>query len=341
MMQAAMFYFTVQGGQTARRIVTHLAGEYACTLYAPEKYAACDTLPIEGGLTPFIGALFEKMDALIYVGACGIAVRAIAPYVRSKTTDPAVVSVDELGKFSVPLLSGHIGGGNRLAQRIAAGIGAIPVITTATDVNGRFSVDTWASRHGFVIGGMDGAKHVSAAILTKDVPISADKPIRGTLPPGLYRGESGPIGISVSIHTGAPFEETLPLIPRVLTLGVGCRRGASCEAIEEAVTAVFDENKLDLRAVKEVVSIDLKADEPGLKAFCLKHSLPARFLTAQALAAVPGAFTPSPFVQSVTGVDNVCERSAASAGGALIVKKAAFHGVTVAVAEAEWEVSFG
>lgn len=100
----------------------------------------------------------KETDALVFVGACGIAVRAIAPHIRSKTEDPAVVCVDERGRFSIPLLSGHIGGGNRLANAIAAGIGATPVITTATDVNGRFAVDAWAAEQGFVLGSMAGCK---------------------------------------------------------------------------------------------------------------------------------------------------------------------------------------
>ena len=89
---------------------------------------------------------FAAADALVFVGAAGIAVRAIAPHCQSKATDPAVVVLDECGRFAVPLLSGHLGGANDLACRLGAACGAVPVITTATDANGLFAVDEWAKK---------------------------------------------------------------------------------------------------------------------------------------------------------------------------------------------------
>lgn len=227
MKRAAILSFSRQGGETARRIAFLLKREYDCGLFAPEKHADAGIAPIAGSLCTLAGRLMKEMDALVFVGACGIAVRAIAPHIRSKTEDPAVICVDERGRFSISLLSGHIGGGNRLANAIAAGIGATPVITTATDVNGRFAVDAWAAEQGFVLGSMAAAKDIAATILERDVPICADGPMRGTLPAGLYPGVEGDVGISVSVRTKKPFSETLSVIPRALTLGLGCRRGTA------------------------------------------------------------------------------------------------------------------
>ncbi len=341
MMRAAVFFFSRQGGKTARRIAAFLRAEYDCRLFSPEKYAGDGVEPISCGIAAFTGTLMGEMAALVYVGACGVAVRAIAPHIKSKATDPAVICVDELGKFAVALLSGHIGGGNRLTDAIASGIGAISVITTATDVNGRFSVDTWATEQGYVIGSLDIAKAVSAAILEKDLPIYADVPIKGSLPSGLYTGDEGELGIAVSVQTLSPFDKTLALIPKVLTLGIGCRRGVPMENIETVVLDVLARHELDIRAVKDVASIDLKADEEGLLDFCRKYGLNARFYSAEELLKVRGIFSASPLVQRVTGVENVCERSAAMGSGKIIVHKTAINGVTVAVAEAEWEVNFG
>lgn len=108
---------------------------------------------------------FRTGNALIFVGAAGIAVRAIAPYIRSKTTDPAVVVVDEGGQFAVPILSGHLGGANDLARKIAASCGAQPVITTATDINGIFAVDEWARRQNCVIQNPEKIKTISGTLL--------------------------------------------------------------------------------------------------------------------------------------------------------------------------------
>lgn len=341
MKQAVIISFSRRGGETAGEIAASLEGEYTCRLYAPEKYAGGNIKTLPDRVGTFTGTVFYDVDVLIYVGACGIAVRAIAPYIKSKTVDPAVICVDELATFCIALLSGHIGGGNRLTHYIANKIGATAVVTTATDVNRKFAVDEWAVGQGFVIGSMEAAKDVSAAILERDVFICADVPITGMLPAGLCPRDTGDVGISVSVYCKKPFENTLHILPRVLTVGIGCKRGTSKEVIESAVLSVFEENSLDFRAVAGVASIDLKSEEQGLLQFCDSCQIPIVFYTVPQLLAVPGTFTSSGFVESITGVDNVCERSAAASGGKIIVKKTVRDGVTVAVAERDWVVNLG
>jgi len=287
------------------------------------------------------GECFSRMDAMIFVGSSGIAVRKIAPYVKDKRTDPAVVCIDELGTFVIPLLSGHIGGANALARRLAAGMKATAVITTATDIHGKFSVDAWAAERGYIIGSMQAAKAVSAAILEGDVPLSSEFPIVGSLPAGVYDGNSGKIGIYVTAKTDGPFENTLRILPPVLHLGIGCRKNTPRNAIRDAVEQVFREHKLDLRAVKCAASIDIKAEEPGLLECCREMDIPISFYSAEVLRGVPGEFTPSTFVRKITGVDNVCERAAMIDAEKLIVRKTAYSGVTVAVAVEKLEVRFG
>jgi len=125
-----------------------------------------------------------------------------------------------------------------------------------------------------------------------------------------------------------------------LHLGIGCRKGTPTEAIREAVERVLQEYNIDRRAIKCVASIDLKREEPGLLEFCAEQKLPVQFYAAGELKAVPGDFTPSEFVQSITGVDNVCERSALVGAKELIVRKTAMNGVTVALAAEHMEVRF-
>lgn len=341
-MKLAVFAFSRRGRDTARRCLAALAGprdEYRA--YASESWAGEGFSPIRPPLADFTAPVFAWADAMVFVGACGIAVRAIAPHVRDKRTDPAVLAVDELGQFVIPLLSGHIGGANRLAVRLAEAVGATAVVTTATDVNRRFSVDEWSARQGLYIDDMAAAKAVSAAILEGPVPVWSDFPIAGDLPAGLEPGESGPLGICISWRRKFPFDRTLLLVPPVLRLGIGCRRGTSSGAIDALTDQLLAEHNVHPAAVGTVATIDLKKDETGLLDFCRDRGWPLSCYSAEELAAVEGDFTPSDFVRSVTGVDNVCERAALLGAERLLVKKTARGGVTAALALNAWEVRFG
>lgn len=342
-MRLAILAFSRQGCRTALRVARVLepvAEErrlFTMAQYAGEGEFQAIAPPV----SRFTGPLFAWADALVFVGACGIAVRAIAPYVRDKRTDPAVLVVDELGGFVISLLSGHIGGANDLTERMAEALGATAVVTTATDVNRKFSVDAWAARNGCAISSMGVAKAVSAAILEGPVPLCSDFPIATALPPGTAAGEDGPLGICISWRRRRPFDRTLLLTPRVLHLGIGCRRGAAATDIRQLVDDVLTEHQLSPAAVKLVASIDLKRQEPGLLEFCRERGWTAQFYTAAELAELEGDFTSSEFVRGVTGVDNVCERAALLGAGRLLVRKTARCGVTVAVAAEDWEVRFG
>lgn len=339
-MKVAVFAFSRQGCHTARRVMEYLKDD-DLHAYTMERFEEPGFEPIRRPSRTFYGPIFQWADAMVFVGACGIAVREIAPFVKDKRTDPAVVSIDELGTFVIPLLSGHIGGANELALKIAKELGATPVVTTATDIHHRFSVDAWAARNGYVIGNLSRAKAVSAEILERDVPMHSDFPVVTDYPSGVIPGYSGKIGIAISYRKDEPFERTLRLIPQVLHLGIGCRKGMEAAAIQEAVNSVLNTHNLDRRGIKCVVSIDLKAKEQGLLQFCGENKWPVCFYTAEELRHVQGDFTPSEFVARVTGVDNVCERAALIGAERLIVKKTALNGVTVAVAAEHWEVRFG
>lgn len=340
-MNYAIFAFSRRGRETAQRVRDCLAApEDTFRCYAPEAYAGGDFTPLQSPCVQCTGPLFAWADALVFVGAVGIAVRSIAPYVRDKRSDPAVLCADELGQFVIPLLSGHIGGANALALRLARGLEAEPVVTTATDVNGKFSVDAWAARQGLFLDDMKAAKAVSAAILEGPVPLCCDFPVEGELPPGTERGDSGEVGICISWRRKAPFRETLLLVPPVLHLGLGCRRGTREEAIRAAVEQVLEEHDIHPRAVNCVASIDLKRDEGGLLDYCAAQGWPAAFYSAPELAALAGDFAHSQRVLRITGVDNVCERAARMGARRLVVGKTIRNGVTVAVAEEDWIARF-
>ena len=283
-------------------------------------------------LAEWTAAAFAQNEALIFVGAVGIAVRAIAPFCRSKASDPAVVVVDECGHFAVPLLSGHLGGANDLARAIAALCGAVPVITTATDAHGLFAVDEWARHQNCRVLEPERIKTVSGKLLAGEpVLFWSEFPIAGPAPAGVNAAPA-PEAADFAL-TLTPQGEALHLVPRIGVLGVGCRRGTTAQQLEEAFTAFCAASGLSPAAVCAAASIDLKKDEPGLAGFCKAHGWPITFYPADELRAVPGQFTPSAFVASVTGVDNVCERSAVKAsGGTLLLPKTAGGGVTLALA---------
>ncbi len=337
-MNVAVFAYSRRGCKTARRVMECFPEDqvrpFTMTRFEEPGFGAV------GRAGEFYGPLFRWAQVLVFVGGVGIAVREIAPFVRSKLTDPAVISVDELGRFVIPLLSGHIGGANALALRLAQAVGGTPVITTATDINGKFSVDAWAARQGLFITDLSAAKAVSAAILERPVPLSSAFPIVTGLPNGVTEGDGGELGIRISVIKEAPFARTLLLVPLAVQLGVGCRRGTSAERIRAAVDGVLQEHQIHPRAVCQVGSIDLKRDEGGLLEFCRGRGLPVRFYTAEELRAAPGEFTPSRRVLEVTGVDNVCERAAMIGAEMLLVRKTIVDGVTVAAAVKAWEVRF-
>ena len=299
--------------------------------------AACPGSVARGGadgvrLADWTDAQFAQSDALIFVGAVGIAVRAIAPHCRSKAADPAVVVLDEGGRFAIPLLSGHLGGANDLARRLAAVCGAVPVITTATDGRGVFAVDEWAKRQNCAVAEPERIRHVSGALLAgQTVCFASDWPIHGTPPAGVAPADA-PDRADFAL-TLTPAGEALHIIPRIAVVGVGCKRGTPADTLEAAWADFCAEHHFAPQSVTRAASIDLKKNEPGLAAFCRANGWDMEFYAAEALRAVPGQFTASGFVKSVTGVDNVCERAAVLAsGGALLIGKWAHDGVTFAVA---------
>ena len=320
-MSRAYLAFTAKGEALARRLAEALPG----------SVSRC------GGdvtLKGWTAEHFAQDEALIFVGAVGIAVRAIAPHCRSKAADPAVVVVDEAGRYAVPILSGHLGGANDLARRIAALTGGEAVLTTATDVNGVFAADQWARRQGLLVPWPERIVGVSSRLLAGEtLSFWSRWPVSGTCPAGLVWGERD--RADVVVDWTPPRPEALWLCPRTLRAGVGCRRGTS----EEAIRALFDRTMnglgLPARAVGAVCSIDLKAEEPGLLAFAGALGLPLTVYPAGRLAQVEGSVSPSPFVAQVTGVDNVCERAALAEGGVLLKRKTARDGVTLALAGTE------
>lgn len=290
--------------------------------------------------------MFAAMDALIFIGATGIAVRAIAPLVQDKFYDPAVLVMDELGQFCIPLLSGHVGGANELAETISQLTGSQAVITTATDVNHKFAVDVFARKNGLKIADRELAKEISAELLTgRKVGFFTDFLWNGTLPKGLCEGQFCDRNIQITINTDllkdrsetcSREKDILRLVPPVIILGIGCRKGTPAGQIQSAIHQLLKEQNLHPLSIAAIATIDLKKEEPGLLAAAEALQTPVICYSSEELAAVPGDFAESAFVKQITGVGNVCERAALKAarerGGYLVCHKTVYDGVTVAAA---------
>ncbi len=344
-MTVRLIAYSLRGCETALRVAGALTRRGAeCRVFAAEKHRCSDSVtPLSGSASDWARDGFAEADALVFCCAAGIAVRAVAPWIRSKKTDPAVLVVDETGRFVISLLSGHIGGANALTAAVAADIGAQPVITTATDLNGLFAVDVFAERNHLYIESMALAKEVSAALLAGEaVGFCSDLPVRGTIPPELT-ADGARIGVCVTADPEkAPYARTLRLMPRRFTAGLGCRRDKDPGEMERFFLERLAACGVPLHALRCIASVDIKRDEPCLLALAKKYTLPFLTYSAAELNALPGEFSGSDFVKGVTGVDCVSERAAllASGGGRLVCRKTAEEGMTFALAESEEDVCF-
>ncbi|MEG0370883.1 MAG: cobalamin biosynthesis protein [Clostridium sp.] len=342
-MKIEIISFTRKAGYLNKTIAKGLCVMgHSANSHTIEKFS--NDLGINGinDIKKWMGDMFYKADHLVFIGACGIAIRLIAPYVSDKTKDPGVISLDENGENIISLLSGHIGGANRLAKKISDITGGRAIISTGTDINNKFSVDEFASINNLYIDDMKIAKDISSNILeNKQIAILSDFPIISPVPKDLRIRDTGDIGICISVYNKKPYQSTLSLIPKIVSIGIGCRRDIHMDIIEEFVLDTLDNNNISILSIKNICSIDIKSNEVGIIDFAKKYNLDFLTFTGNELKSLSGEFTASEFVNSITGVDNVCERAAImGSGGDIILKKTSKCGVTLAIAIRKWGVDF-
>lgn len=339
----AFYGLTDAGCRIARRLSTETNG----TAFLSKKYAnEADTGFDPRKLQQLLTEQWKNYDAHVMVMATGIAVRKIMPLIKDKTTDPAVVVCDEQGQYSISLVGGHIAGANRLSRQIAALTGGVPVITTATDVQGIPAFDELAALQGWHIDNPEVIKYINSALLQK-------KPIGFTGPAAAidrWYGKTPPIQI---IETGrsipselvalAVLDDNIANVPnniqvlrlstQELVVGIGCRRNTPTEVISAAVEATLSDNAISLTAVKEFTSVEAKRDDTDLTAYINSTGIPITYYDADILNDVHVP-TPSAMPKQHIGTPSVAEASALlHSGGRLLVPKQIHDGrVTVSVA---------
>lgn len=355
----AVVAITRRGVETALKIKEALDNDdLNSTVYAPKKYNQHDVVPLDKKLADFIKDTYGIVDALVAVMATGIIIRAVAPLLESKLIDPAVIGVDATGKFVISLLSGHYGGANELSRTIAKGIGATPVITTASDVTGKQSVDELAKNLHLTIQNPESLVAVNSAIVNGDrlvLILTGDAKIPTTAI-GCYEVKKAENGVEAMkiinnydagvIVTRQPlsidkFVKPFTILKtKTLVIGLGARKDSSADSIVEAVDSALERIRLPLSRVNCFATVDIKRSSKSMVDAVKRLGSSLEFLSVDVLRSLnhKDLSPDSKMVQEKIGVGGVCERAALLVAGRnarLILKKTKINGVTVAVAEGE------
>ncbi len=343
-MRVAILAVTKNGVETGKKIADVLGEE--TTLYVNKKFSTKGVETIDGSLADFAGELFQTFDALIFVMAVGIVVRSISRYVKDKRTDPAVVVVDEMGKQSISLLSGHLRGANDLANLIAEKIGAKAVVTTATDIQGKPSVEDLAKLLRLEIQDFEKAKALNAAIVNGEkVGIFSDFRLPFDLKDNLYfhnfseinakRKEFDALIIITNKKVDTVDAPHIILRPKNLLIGVGSKKGISKKDVLDAIHYTLDHAGLSVKSVKLLATADFKSREEGIIRASEELGVPLKAAEKEKIKEIEDRFDRSTFVQENVGVGAVSEPAAVLAGEntRLIQKKIKRNGVTIAIAE--------
>lgn len=350
-MNLAVIAITDNGIKTAFRIAEVMDNEI--DIYFPDKFEDRGK-EIEqvnfytGRLKGLVSRIFTEYDGLIFIMALGIVIRVTADFLTDKRQDPAVVTVDETEEFVISTLSGHLGGANELTAQLANYLGAEPVITTATDQQGKLAIDMLAKELDCRIEPFSNLKHINAAIVNDkqvniftdyELELRSDKNLNFYSLNELDQVNSAPTVVisnhPVELPEKLAQQPYLYLQPKNLTVGIGCRRGVSQDRIAAAVKKALAEIDKNLSQVKSLATIDLKADEEGLAGYAADKDLDLKIISRDKIKNANLEFTTSEFVKQTIGVGGVCEPAALLSGKKmeLLLKKTKLDGVTVAVAE--------
>lgn len=322
-------------------------------LYVLQKFAGAagrKALPFIGELKELVRRLWPETEGFVFIMATGIVVRMIAPLLQAKDKDPAVVVMDDAGKFAISLLSGHLGGANELAGRCAFLTGAREVITTATDANNLPSFDLLAKEEGWVIDDLARVKVLNSLLLdnAQIAVVDGTGRVRNwfhgrcalsfheTFIEALQSAAKGYLFVTNrQLPPQVQSERLLILRPQNLVLGIGCNSGTGADEIEALVCANMKRLFLSMKSLKCVASAAAKREEPGLLEFAERFGLKLVFYGSDVLNQVASPSPPSAHALAAIGAVGVAEPAAllASEGGTMLLKKVKSGNVTLAIAE--------
>lgn len=293
----------------------------------------------------YFNLAFLEYDAIIAIMASGILIRSVAPLIESKVTDPAIVNIDDNGNFAISTLSGHLGGANKLTQKISDLINATPVITTSTDVNKKLGIDVLAKDLYLSIDNTNEILFFNKSILQgKEITLSVNPKKNIDYLNDYLRNNTLEIDVSTvhsskvnpdEIHASADGHEIV-LKEKKIVVGIGCRRGKECKYILEGLTKSIKDLNIHKSRINLLTSAEIKKDEEGILKLSDYLDIPVEFVDLEKLKLFESPdVQKSEFVKSKFGIYGVCEPSALIMAGfdsKLIYKKTSYDGVTIAIA---------
>ena len=338
-MNWAIVTLTSAGSDLGLKLQSRIPG---AVLFSMPGRCADSSREITGSLKEFTASIFNSYNMILFIMAAGIVVRTISDLIKDKTSDPGILVMDERGRFVISLLSGHIGGANSGAEYVAELIGATPVITTSSDINGMLSPDMLARKYGAVIDDMKKCRDITAIMVNGGRIILYSDYAMG-IPAPYVLSEDGADGIvyltnSILKHDrdGNSDIPSLKLIPKNIVIGAGCRRGTDPDALVNFIEEEFELAGLDIRSVSCLASIDIKSDEPAIIRASEYFNAEMVFYSAENIRDVEHLFQNSEFVRETTGAGAVAEPCAylsSGRNGKLLLSKKKRNGMTLAIME--------
>lgn len=315
----------------AGRVAYKLGSEISADIYTLKKFEIHNTLQIDN-FTDELGKQFNRYDAHIFIMATGIVIRKIAPLIKSKDVDPAVVVIDEQERFVISLLSGHLGGANELASDLAQQFSLLPIITTSSDITGKIAIDTLSQKMNCEMENLEKAKNITSLIVD-------NKKVDILLPKNVTFGENGN-SEGVVITSNKENIEVMRLYPKNLILGIGCRRGTLKEDILKAVDILMKKYNLSYKSIRKIATVDVKADEVGLIDASKELGHELIIIDRSEILTVENNFKGSEFVKKqigVTCVSEPCAYLASNKNGKFIEQKFIYNGITISIYEEKFE----
>ncbi|MFR1709832.1 MAG: cobalt-precorrin 5A hydrolase [Clostridium sp.] len=282
--------------------------------------------------------LMNTVDGIIFISSTGIAVRGIAPFLKGKDKDPAVVVVDCESRFAISLAGGHLGGANELALRVSEILKATPVITTATDSMGIDAPDMIAKDNKLIIDDMKIAKDIAAKLVDKAKVGFLDDENKISMPKGYVvpsEGIKGIVTVSNKINVdNVPQVESLihlKLIRKNIILGMGCRKDVDKDKVKNFIVDTLRKYNIDLRSVKMISTVEVKKHEKALISLSEFLNCPMEIHSLKEIEAIEHKYKGSDFVKKSIGVRAVCEPCVELSGGELLTDKLSFEGITLCI----------